>query len=167
MTTSKDIKQNLATETVVRIEKYYQLNLGSMARDIIVQGFEKLRDGCPRIVCLCGSTRFGEAFREWNLRETIAGKIVLSIGGHLKSDSDLMASGLLKESDKAAFDELHKRKIDLCDEVFVLNVGGYIGDSTRSEIEYATQCGKPIRYLEAVSDECVKADMAITCREGI
>jgi hypothetical protein len=106
------------------------------------------QQGQPKIVCLCGSTRFGEAFREWNLRETIAGKIVLSIGCNLKSDSDLIAAGLLKEADKVALDELHKRKIDLADEVLVLNVGGYIGDSTRSEIEYTTKLNKPIRYLE-------------------
>ena len=110
----------------------------------------------PIIVCLCGSTRFSEAFREWNLRETIAGKIVLSIGCNLKSDSDLIAAGLLKESDKAALDELHKRKIDLADEVLVLNVGGYIGSSTRSEIKYAIAHSKPIRYLEAIAQTKAK-----------
>ena len=53
------------------------------------------------------------------------------------------------ESDyKRKADELHKRKIDLCDEVFVLNVGGYIGESTRNEIEYANNIGKPVKYLE-------------------
>ncbi|MDE2105440.1 MAG: hypothetical protein KGL39_49895 [Patescibacteria group bacterium] len=66
----------------------------------------------------------------------------------MKSDSDLIEAGLLKASDKAALDELHKRKIDLADEVLVLNVGGYIGDSTRSEIEYAHSIGVPVRYLE-------------------
>ena len=49
---------------------------------------------------------------------------------------------------KARLDELHLRKIDLADEVMVLNVGGYIGDSTRREIEYANAHGKPVRYLE-------------------
>jgi hypothetical protein len=102
----------------------------------------------PTIVCLCGSTRFIEAFRSANLRETIAGKIVLSIGCDTKSDTDLIALGELTEEAKAALDELHKRKIDLADEVLVLNVGGYIGTSTRSEIEYARQHGKPLRWLE-------------------
>lgn len=107
----------------------------------------------PHIVCLCGSTRFSEAFREANLRETIAGHIVLSIGCDTKCDSDLIALGELTPEAKAKLDELHKRKIDLADEVLVLNVGGYIGDSTRSEIAYALEHGKPIRWLEDPSDD--------------
>lgn len=105
----------------------------------------------PRIVCLCGSTRFYDAFREANLRLTLEGRIVLSIGCDTKSDADL---GLIHEEGgsvtaaKVALDELHKRKIDLADEVLVLNVGGYIGDSTRSEIAYAERLGKPVEYLE-------------------
>jgi len=104
----------------------------------------------PTIVCLCGSTRFGEAFQEANLRETLAGRIVLSIGCDTKSDSELW-SGSPEEAAqiKAALDELHKRKIDLADEILVLNVGGYVGESTRSEIAYAEQHGKYVRYLEA------------------
>jgi len=105
----------------------------------------------PTIVCLCGSTRFMDAFQSANLTETIAGKIVLSIGCNTKSDSDLIALGELTEEDKAALDELHKRKIDLADEVLVLNVDGYIGESTRSEIEYAVQHAKPVRYLNRSS----------------
>ena len=98
----------------------------------------------PIIVCLCGSTRFIETFAKVNLELTLAGKIVLSVGAVAHSDSQL---GLSDEI-KAKLDELHKRKIDLCDEVLVLNVGGYIGSSTRSEIEYATKMGRPITYLE-------------------
>lgn len=118
---------------------------------------ERLRG--PTIVCLCGSTRFMEAFQAANLRETIAGRIVLSVGCNTKSDADLAALGQLTAEAKAALDELHKRKIDLSDEVLVLNVGGYIGESTRSEIAYAKVHGKPIRYLEstaALADEEVK-----------
>ena len=44
-------------------------------------------------------------------------------------------------------DDMHKRKIDMADEIFVINVGGYIGDSTQSEIEYAIEHGKTVRYL--------------------
>lgn len=101
----------------------------------------------PDIVVLCGSTRFMEAFTEANLRLTLQGKIVLSVGCNTKSDDQLVAEGLT--IDKAALDELHKRKIDLADRVLVLNVGGYIGESTRSEIEYAQNLGKPIDWLEA------------------
>ena len=110
----------------------------------------------PTIVCLCGSTRFIEAFRAANLRETIAGKIVLSIGCDTKSDTDLIALGELTEEAKAALDELHKRKIDLADEVVILNVGGYVGKSTLSEIIYAHRLKKPLRWLEAMQCPCCK-----------
>ena len=104
----------------------------------------------PIIVCLCGSTRFSETFHEANLRETLAGKIVLSIGCDFKSDSDLEIAGQLTEEDKKRLDELHLRKIDLADEVLILNVGGYIGVSTAREAAYAKLHGKRIRWLEDV-----------------
>jgi hypothetical protein len=56
--------------------------------------------------------------------------------------------GAEKEGVKDILDELHKRKIDISDEVVILNVGGYIGESTRSELNYAESIGKPIIYLE-------------------
>lgn len=116
---------------------------------IILKTWKRKR---PKIVCLCGSTRFGEAFRKAQLDETLAGKIVLTIGCNMKSDADIF--GHLSETElthiKAMLDELHKRKIDLADEILVLNVGGYIGESTRSEIEYAEEHDKPIRYFEAI-----------------
>lgn len=97
----------------------------------------------PKIVVLCGSTKFYKSFEDANLKETLAGNIVLSIGCSVYSDATLEIS----VQQKIRLDELHKRKIDLADEVFVLNVGGYIGDSTRREIEYAKALGMPIRYL--------------------
>jgi len=103
----------------------------------------------PTVVCLCGSTRFSEEFKKQNLLETIKGNIVLSIGCDTKSDSDLIALGKLTEEAKQKLDELHKRKIDLADEIFVLDVDGYIGSSTRSEIEYAKNIGRRIRYLSS------------------
>lgn len=105
----------------------------------------------PTITVLCGSTRFGQAFRDANLGFTLAGRIVLSIGCDTKSDDDLAKMGdQFDAALKDQLDELHKRKIDLADEVYVLNVGGYIGESTRSEIEYAEQIGKPVQYLETL-----------------
>lgn len=102
----------------------------------------------PKIVCLCGSTRFMEAFQEANLSETIQGNIVLSVGCNTKSDADLFGGIVFKKTDlKKQLDDLHKRKIDLADEVLILNVDGYIGESTRSELEYARSKGKCIRYL--------------------
>jgi hypothetical protein len=103
--------------------------------------------GFPPIVCLCGSTRFHDQFRAANLRLTLAGQIVLSIGCDTRSDADLAAAAELAGV-KSRLDELHRRKIDLADYVLVLNVGGYIGDSTRAEIAYARAQGKPVTYLQ-------------------
>lgn len=105
----------------------------------------------PKVVCLCGSTRFMDAFQAANLKLTCEGIIVLSVGCNTKSDRDLLFSGELTEELKIRLDELHKRKIDLSDEVFILNVGGYIGESTRNELEYALLIGKPVTYLEPIS----------------
>ena len=104
----------------------------------------------PTIVCLCGSTRFGEQFAEANLRETLAGNIVLTIGCSMRSDAELFKGmdSLQLQMVKADLDELHKRKIDMADEVLILNVDGYVGDSTFSELIYAARQGKIIRWLE-------------------
>ena len=109
--------------------------------------------GEPLIVCLCGSTRFYEQFQKSNYEETMAGKIVLSVGFYPHAQKKVHHSenvGCTPEQ-KVKLDELHKRKIDLADEVLVLNVGGYIGASTRSEIDYAEDRCKPIRYLEPLA----------------
>lgn len=106
----------------------------------------------PKIICLCGSTRFYAAFQEANYRLTMQGIIVLSVG-HYPHSPELAhgeSVGCTPEQ-KIKLDELHKRKIDLADEILVLNVGGYIGESTRGEIEHATKRGKVIRYLEPVT----------------
>lgn len=109
----------------------------------------------PTITVLCGSTRFFDTFRTENLRLTLAGHIVLSIGCDTKSDGDLQAAGALDVS-KAELDDLHKRKIDLADQVMILNCGGYLGESTRSEIAYAEKLGKPITYLEPLAAQEVQ-----------
>ena len=99
-----------------------------------------------------GSTRFKDAFMETQKRLTLEGNIVISVGlfGHSGDDEvwDGMDEGALSKT-KEMLDDMHKRKIDMADEIYVINVGGYIGDSTRSEIEYAKATGKPVRYLEA------------------
>lgn len=104
----------------------------------------------PTVVCLCGSTRFSEAFQEANLKETLAGRIVLTIGCDMKSDNELFED--LSETElqglKVRLDDLHLRKIDIADEVLILNVNGYVGQSTRRELEYARVGGKKIRWLE-------------------
>ena len=118
----------------------------------------------PRIVVLCGSTRFRDAFERANYEETLKGNIVLDIGwapiatrsGHDAIKASGGDVGLTPEQ-KLASDELHKRKIDLADEVLVLNVGGYVGRSTAGGIEHARRLGKPIRWLEAPRGESVES----------
>ncbi len=107
------------------------------------------RQGLPTIVCLCGSTRFSEAFQAANLRETLAGRIVLTIGCDMRSDDAL---GLPADT-KAMLDELHLRKIDLADSVLVVSQDGYVGESTAREIAYAKQHGKPVRFVELSAEE--------------
>ena len=94
------------------------------------------------IVCMCGSTKFKQAWIAENARLTGEGNIVLAVGlwGHHERKHPAPEV-------KVKLDDLHKRKIDLCDWVWVLDVDGYIGESTRSEIEYAKRLDKPIRYL--------------------
>jgi hypothetical protein len=105
----------------------------------------------PKIVCLCGSTRFYEEFQRQNYLETMAGNIVLSVGHYPHSSEQVHGENIgITPEQKIALDELHKRKIDLADEVLILNVGGYIGDSTESERQYALWTNKKVRYLEPI-----------------
>lgn len=132
----------------------------TMALDALREKQE--REQQPEIVCLCGSTRFFKTFEKENFRLTLEGKIVLNIGCNTKSDDGLN----LTIDDKIRLDELHKRKIDLCDSVLVLNVGGYIGKSTQSEIEYASKLGKPIKYLfEPVQKTTIREHLHIMFEE--
>ncbi len=104
----------------------------------------------PRVICLCGSSRFVAemACIAWAL-ERDEGYITLGLHLLPKDYPGVTADHAAEaEGRKEHFDELHKRKIDLADEVFVVNIGGYIGKSTRSEIEYARAHGKPVRFLE-------------------
>ena len=100
--------------------------------------------GHYKVITLCGSTRFKDEFLSAQKRLTLAGNIVISVGlfGHSGDDE------VWTEGTEAMLDDMHKRKIDMADEIYVINVGGYIGESTRSEIEYATATGKPVNYLE-------------------
>ena len=102
----------------------------------------------PKIVCLCGSTRFWTEFNRVNFHETMAGNICLMPGVFGNSKLSFQGQDFeLSDEDKKALDELHKRKIDLADEVFVVNKEGYIGNSTRNEIKYALKARKPVRWL--------------------
>lgn len=100
--------------------------------------------GTYPVITLCGSTRFKEMFLETQKRLTLEGNIVISVGlfGH-SGDEEVWAPGT-----KEMLDDMHKRKIDMADRIYVINVNGYIGSSTRSEIEYARKKGKQVLFLE-------------------
>ncbi len=96
----------------------------------------------PTIVCLCGSTRFKDAWTRATRMESLNGKIVLSVGVMIHAGDEPIGDGPQKD----LLDELHLRKIDLADEVLILDVNGYVGDSTMAELRYAVETGKHIRY---------------------
>ena len=98
--------------------------------------------GQYKVITLCGSTKFKDEFMEVQKQLTLAGFIVLSVGcfGH--------SGDKFSDDQKRMLDDMHKRKIDISDAIFVVNKNGYIGPSTRSEIEYAKSQGKDIKYLE-------------------
>ena len=107
--------------------------------------------GKYKVITLCGSTKFKDEFLKAQKDLTLKGNIVISVGlfGH-SGDFEVwenMDEGTLTKT-KEMLDDIHKRKIDMSDEIFVINVNGYIGDSTKSEIEYAIKTGKKVNYLE-------------------
>lgn len=126
-------------------------NLLEAQRALTLAALTETNDGGlvenPKIVCLCGSTKFKDAYTKANADLTMQGVIVLSVGlfGHADSID-------LTEADKTMLDKLHLQKIDVADEILVLNVGGYIGNSTKREIVYATMTGKKVNYLEPQHD---------------
>jgi hypothetical protein len=110
----------------------------------------------PEIVCLCGSTRFYDEFQQANYDLTMDGSIVLSVGfyPHAKAAHGHGEGVGHDSAEKTALDELHKRKIDLADEVLVVSdVSGYFGQSTAGEIAYAVEHGKPVRFAEPAAEQ--------------
>lgn len=95
------------------------------------------------VITLCGSTRFKEDFERVNRELTLQGNIVISLGvwGH--------SGDVFSEADKIMLDDIHKRKIDLADAIYVINKNGYIGESTKSEIKYALEHHKAVMFMEA------------------
>ncbi len=96
------------------------------------------------VITLCGSTRFREDFIRVQKELTLQGNIVISVGlfGHSGDDE------VWKSETKAMLDDMHKRKIDMSDSIFVINKNGYMGESTRSEIAYAEAHGIAVQYME-------------------
>lgn len=100
--------------------------------------------GKYKVITLCGSTKFKDDFFEQQKRLTLEGNIVISVGLFGPAgDSEVWRKGT-----KEMLDDMHKRKIDMADGIFVINKGGYIGSSTKSEIEYAIKTGKTVDYME-------------------
>lgn len=99
----------------------------------------------PRIITLCGSTKFKEEYLAAQRELTLQGHIVISVGLFGHADAEPLTAEV-----KSMLDQLHLRKIDISDEIFVINVGKYIGSSTSKEIDYAISKGKTVRYKEAL-----------------
>lgn len=99
--------------------------------------------GKYKVITLCGSTKFKDEFLQAQKKLTLDGNIVISVGLFGHADGEIVP-----ESTKEMLDDMHKRKIDMADEIFVINKNGYVGASTRSEIDYALKNGKTVRYLE-------------------
>ena len=112
--------------------------------------------GRYKVITLCGSTRFKEDFLKVQKTLTLEGNIVISVGlfGH-SGDSEVWEGKEEVEwsSTKRMLDDMHLRKIDMADESYVINVGDYIGDSTKSEIAYAKAHGIKVNYLEPHKEE--------------
>ena len=100
--------------------------------------------GKYKVITLCGSTKFKDEFLIEQKRLTLEGNIIISVGlfGHSGDDE------VWTENIKKMLDDMHKRKIDMADEIFVINKNGYIGSSTKSEIEYALKTNKKVNYME-------------------
>ena len=105
-----------------------------------------------KVITLCGSTRLKEDYIRIQKELTLAGNIVISVGlfGH-QGDDEVWEEGV-----KEMLDEMHLAKIDMADEIFVINPGGYIGASTKREIAYASAKGKKINSMEPIPEELTK-----------
>lgn len=105
--------------------------------------------GKYKVITLCGSTRFKDEFLRVQKELTLKGYIVISVGlfGH-SGDNEVLADGV-----KEMLDDMHLAKIDMADEIFIVNPGGYIGKSTAREIAYARSQGKAVRSLCPLTDD--------------
>lgn len=145
---------NTQTDAVYNLVRVYAVLSYTLAEEgRTLQDIEQQAARRPRRICLCGSTKFKAAYHEWNARLTLEGHVVLSIAVWAHADQ-LDPT----EEQKTLLDRVHKAKIDACDEIFVLDVGGYVGSSTKSEIEWAENSGKPVRYLSKERPEWTEAD---------
>jgi hypothetical protein len=106
------------------------------------------------IVCICGSTRFEQETKQKAEELTLNGQIVLMVNCWTHKDALHEPQGPIATQMKEQLDAIHKEKIRMSDYVFIMNVGGYWGKSTQSEIDYANKIGIPIKYLEQIVQDC-------------
>jgi len=95
----------------------------------------------PMRITLCGSTKFRAEYELWNMRLTLAGFLVYSVSGFGHSGD------VFDDEQKRRLDQVHLAKIDASHAIVVIDVGGYIGDSTAREIAHAKATGKDVYYV--------------------
>ena len=106
------------------------------------------------IITLCGSTKFKEDFIRMQRELTLKGHVVISVGLFGHADGEYQT--VLTEEVKEMLDDMHLQKIDMAEAIYVVNPGGYIGSSTRKEIEYARAKGKQVHYLVPLDDDAAR-----------
>lgn len=138
-----------ACDAAARLGRDTWRDVEALLEDVAEQ-LQEGRAARPTVVCLCGSTRFWREFQAASLRETLAGRIVLSIGAATGTDDEHFGNLPPEEYArvKQDLDQLHLHKVAMADEVLILNRDGYIGDSTARELAHAFALGKRIRFLE-------------------
>lgn len=148
-------RANMAKERVTSERAHGGFDLGKpegweppRSRHIILEAISRgvpapVYSARPKVVCLCGSTKFKTEYAFWNRQFTLDGYVVLSVGFFSHADEEDVDATV-----KAELDQLHLHKIDLADEVGIVSVDGYVGQSTQAEIDYALSRGKPVSYLE-------------------
>ncbi len=122
------------------------LCISFLSFEITIKGSESLKlVNKYNIITLCGSIKFKNEFLKAQEKLTLNGNIVFTPNffNNIKKEE-------INEKTKQMLDKMHKQKIDISDEIYVINFGGYIGESTKSEIEYAKLKGKKISYLESI-----------------
>ena len=131
--------------TTLLLNNIYKFNVRIVDYDEIdVEGIFMV--GKYKVITLCGSTRFKDEFLQVQKQLTLEGNIVISVGFFEHADNEF--ENIITPEIKIMFDDMHKRKIDMSDEIYVINKNGYIGESTKGEIEYAMETGKMVNYLE-------------------
>ena len=101
------------------------------------------------VVTLCGPMRFREEFLRLDAELTLTGHVVLT-------PTALDPATELDVEERARLGRIHLQKIAMADEVLVVNVGGYVGESTRREIEHARSRGVAVSFLEPSDDTGVR-----------